>query len=277
LEEVLEKIDMVNQQDLVLNDVYVYTVADDSPTPLLQGIHMRIARGEWVNIVGRNGSGKSTLGRLLTGILPVSEGSLKRGFAGSEPVPYVMQQDGQLFGDTPWEDVVFLLEVRGTSPSMIRSAAASALSRVGLAAEMHRPIAELSGGQKQLTATAGCLAADAPLLLFDEATSMLDSTSRRQVLEAAKNLHNKGATVIWLTHHMEELFAGERVIALDQGQIVFDGTVSSFFYGTQCESLGFEPPFPVQVAKELQSMGVPLTGMPITTEQLAEAVRGHAG
>jgi energy-coupling factor transport system ATP-binding protein len=276
LEEVLEKIDMVNQ-DLALNDVYVYTVAEDTPTPLLQGIQMRIKRGEWVSIVGRNGSGKSTLGRLLTGILPVSEGSLEWGFAGSEPVPYVMQHDGQLFGDTPWEDVVFLLEVRGTSPNMIRAAATSALSRVGLGAKMHVPIAELSGGQKQLTAAAGCLAVDAPLLLFDEATSMLDSTSRRQVLEAAKNLHSKGATVIWLTHHMEELSAGERVIALDQGEIVFDGTVRTFFYGTQCETLGFEPPFPVQVAKALQSIGTPLTGLPITAEQLAEAVLGHAG
>lgn len=267
---------MLNQQDLWLNDVYVYTDSDE-PIPLLKGIEMRIVQGEWVSIVGRNGSGKSTLAQILAGILSISKGELDRGFIGREPVPYVMQQEGQLFGDTPWEDIVFLLEVRGTDPSKIPAIADSALTRVGLAEEMHRPITELSGGQRQLAATAGCLAADAPMLLFDEATSMLDSTSRRQVLNAAKDLNKNGATVIWLTHHMEELSAGERVIALEQGQIVFDGSVTSFFYGPVCEMLGFEPPFPVQVAKELESLGVPLTGLPLTAEQLVEVVNGRAG
>jgi energy-coupling factor transport system ATP-binding protein len=268
---------MMNQQDLQCKDVYVYASGSDEHVALLKGINLRISQGEWVSIIGRNGSGKSTLAQVLTGILPVNEGDVERGFAGWDPIPYVMQQEGQLFGDTPWEDIVFLLEVRGFDPDKIPSAAVHALSRVGLSSDMHRPISALSGGQKQLAATAGCLAVNAPLLLFDEAASMLDSTSRHLVLETAKDLHNKGATVIWMTHHMEELSAGERVVALDHGQVVFDGSITSFFYGSLCETLGFELPFPVQVAKELIKSGIPLPSLPITAMQLAEAVRGRAG
>jgi energy-coupling factor transport system ATP-binding protein len=262
-------------QDIQLTDIFIYAEAAEGVIPLLNGINIRITQGEWVNIVGRNGSGKSTLAQVLTGILPVHEGFLQRGFAGQEPIPYVMQQEGQLFGDTPWDDVVFLLEVRGIGADDIPNMAVKSLSRVGLTYHMHRRVSELSGGQKQLAATAGCLAADAPLLLFDEATSMLDSSSRLLVLEAAMDLHKKGATVIWLTHHMDELSAGERVIALQEGEVVFDGSVTSFFLNDICEELGFELPFPVQVAKELQSLGVPLSQLPLTAEQLVEAVRGR--
>ncbi|SEC31782.1 ATP-binding cassette domain-containing protein [Paenibacillus sp. GP183] len=268
---------MINQQDLICKDVYVYASNSDEHVALLKGINLRITQGEWVSIIGRNGSGKSTLAQVLTGILPVNEGEVEHGFAGLDPIPYVMQQEGQLFGETPWEDIVFLLEVRGFDPDQIAATSVHALARVGLSAERHRPISELSGGQKQLAAMAGCLAANAPLLLFDEAASMLDSTSRHLVLEAAKNLHNKGATVIWMTHHMEELSAGERVVALDQGQIVFDGSLTSFFYGSLCEKLGFELPFPVLIAKELIQSGITLSSLPITAIELAEAVRGRAG
>jgi energy-coupling factor transport system ATP-binding protein len=267
----------MNRKDFVCKDVYVYASGSEEHVALLKGINLRISQGEWVSIVGRNGSGKSTLAQVLSGILPVNEGMVERGFAGIDPIPYVMQQDDQLFGDTPWEDIVFLLEVRGTDPAKIAGAASAALVQVGLSAEMHRPVSELSGGQRQLAATAGCLAVNAPLMLFDEAVSMLDSTSRRLVMDAAKDLHNKGATIIWMTHHMQQLSAGQRVIALDEGQLVFDGSPAEFFFGTMCETLGFELPFPVQIAKELMKTGIKLSSLPITAAALTEAVRGRAG
>jgi energy-coupling factor transporter ATP-binding protein EcfA2 len=112
---------------------------------------------------------------------------------------------------------------------------------------------------------------------------MLDSTSRKQVLEAVLALHQQGTSVIWLTHHMEELAAADRVVGLDDGSVVFDGTPVSYFYGsdllaesTPCELLGFIPPYPVQVARELIRLGTPLHSLPLSAAQLAEAVVKHA-
>jgi energy-coupling factor transporter ATP-binding protein EcfA2 len=273
------------QEDMLLTNVTVQAPNNSKEILLLKEISLRITAGEWISIVGKNGSGKSTLAQLLTGVLPIHSGFIERGFCGQEPMPYVMQQDVQWFGETPWEDIVFLLESRGEKSNLIPEIALSALQSVGLEFLRHCPFTELSGGQKQLSAIAGCLAAKTPLLLFDEAASMLDSTSRKQVMETAKYLHLRGSTVIWLTHQLDDLSFGERVIALEQGKICYDGSTTSFFYGkteenrsshtkTPCEVLGFVLPFPIQVARELEFQGVPLQSLPLTGEQLLEAVNG---
>ena len=262
--------------NIVLKDVHVY--AQNNEKPILKDIHLEISRGDWVSIVGRNGSGKSTLAKLLSGILAPARGDIHRGFAGDEPIPYVMQQEEQLFGETPWEDVVFILESRGEESWRIPAIASQALQQVGLEPLMHKPLAELSGGQRQLAAAAGCLAAKPQLLLFDEATSMLDAGSRRQVLEAAKSLHRSGSTVLWITHHMEEAAEGSRIVALDQGSIAFDGSAAAFFYEdstglTPCEQAGFTEPYPIQVARILMRGGMRFTHPPLTAEQLSKAMK----
>jgi energy-coupling factor transport system ATP-binding protein len=135
---------------------------------------------------------------------------------------------------------------------------------------------------------AGCLAAKTPILVFDEATSMLDSTSRLQVLETAKVINREGTAVIWLTHHMEDLSFGERVVALEEGGIVYDDSTASFFYPstlsginlkgsslTPCEELGFILPYPIQVAHALKLQGIQLDPQPLTIKQLVEAVSRH--
>jgi energy-coupling factor transport system ATP-binding protein len=280
-------IKVFEQEDMVLSNVTIYRNSADSSVSALTEVNLRIQAGEWVSIVGPNGSGKSTLAQLLTGVMMTHSGSLERGFAGKQAIPYVMQQD-QFFGETPWEDLVFLLEVRGAEPDRIEEITQNALNGVGLGRLMHQPFAELSGGQKQLAAIAGCLAAEAPLILFDEATSMLDSSSRRLVLEAARTLNRMGTTVIWMTHHMEEAAEHERTVALQSGCVVFDGRTVDFFYGEQddhdeasktratpCEQLGFIPPYPVQVARELIQLQLKLPSLPLTAEQLVEAVQCH--
>jgi len=283
---------VTNLQPFVLQHVSVHRLRGQEPVPVLQHMNMTIHPGEWVSIVGRNGSGKSTLAQLLSGVLVADEGTVDRGFVGPMPIPYVMQHKEQLFGETPWEDLVFLLEARGEDPDAIPHLALSSLRQLGLEPIMHQPIRELSGGQRQLVATAGCLAARAPLLLFDEATSMLDSGSRLQVLKAVQSVHQAGTTVVWLTHHMEEVGLGDRVIALQEGKKIFDGTTQSFFYGksfvesktdvskvdaqSPCEAIGFEPPFAVQVARQLLHTGASMTRpLPVTAEQLAKAVARH--
>jgi energy-coupling factor transport system ATP-binding protein len=272
------------QEDLRLTNVAV-KAPNDSSVLLLKDICLRISQGEWISIVGKNGSGKSTLAQLLTGVLTASNGLIQRGFCGKEPIPYVMQQEVQWFGETPWEDMVFLLESRGENATLIPEIISAALRNVGIESLRDRPFAELSGGQKQLAAIAGCLAAKTPILVFDEATSMLDSTSRLQVLEAAKSINQQGTAVIWLTHHIEDLSYGDRVIALDGGRIHYDDSTAAFFYRssafcsdiaisskTPCEELGFTLPYPIQLAHELRLQGIQLHTQPLTTEQLVEAV-----
>jgi energy-coupling factor transport system ATP-binding protein len=272
-------------EDLRITNVAVKAPNDNSSVLLLKDISLRITQGEWISIVGKNGSGKSTLAQLLTGVHTASNGVIQRGFCGEEPIPYVMQQEVQWFGDTPWEDMVFLLESRGENASHIPEIIRAALRNVGIESLRDRPFAELSGGQKQLAAIAGCLAAKTPMLVFDEAASMLDSTSRLQVLEAAKSINRQGTAVIWLTHHIEDLSFGERVIALGEGRIRYDDSTTSFFYRcsssgsekaistkTPCEELGFTLPYPIQLAHELRLQGIHLHTQPLTAKQLVEAV-----
>jgi energy-coupling factor transport system ATP-binding protein len=270
-------------EDLLLTNVTVKAPNDDC---LLNDISLRISQGEWISIVGKNGSGKSTLAQLLTGVHTASSGVIQRGFCGNEPIPYVMQQEVQWFGETPWEDMVFLLESRGENATLIPEIISGALRNVGIESLRDRPFAELSGGQKQLAVIAACLAAKTPILVFDEATSMLDSTSRLQVLEAAKSINHQGITVIWLTHRIEDLSFGDRVVALEEGRICYDDSTAAFFYHsssfcpdieisskTPCEELGFILPYPIQLAHELRLQGIQLHTQPLTTKQLVEAVK----
>jgi energy-coupling factor transport system ATP-binding protein len=258
---------------------------ENSYVTLLKDISLRISQGEWISIVGKNGSGKSTLAQLLTGIREATSGIIQRGFSGNEPIPYVMQQEMQWFGETPWEDMIFLLESRGEDVTLIPEIIKTALHNVGIESLSDRPYAEMSGGQKQLAAIAGCLAAKTPIIVFDEATSMLDSTSRQQVLTAAKAINQQGTAVVWLTHHIEDLSFGERVIALESGKISYDDSTTAFFYRcstfdsdkticlkTPCEALGFTLPYPIQVVHELKLKGIELLTLPLTSEQLVEAV-----
>jgi energy-coupling factor transporter ATP-binding protein EcfA2 len=143
--------------------------------------------------------------------------------------------------------------------------ALEALSRVGLADLRDRKTEVLSGGQKQLLAIAGALAAGVDTLVLDEATSMIDPFSQKCVLEAVGDVHRCGAAIVWATHSLDELAFAERVVVLDKGKIVFDGTPRLFFYGEEeglgagtrppCERFGFAPPYAVDVAWELLRRG----------------------
>jgi energy-coupling factor transport system ATP-binding protein len=143
--------------------------------------------------------------------------------------------------------------------------ALEALSRVGITDLCEQKTESLSGGQKQLLAIAGALAAGVDTLVLDEATSMLDPLSQERVLEAVEDVHRGGAAIVWATHSLDELAYAERVAVLDKGKFVFDGTPRLFFYGevgqmgegrrSPCERLGFAPPYVVEVMRELLKRG----------------------
>lgn len=239
----------------------------------LREVSCGIARGSWTCVAGGNGSGKSTLAKVLAGALPLTSGTLERS---GTPHLVLQQPESQLLGSTVEEELAVSLREPpdpAAWPSMLRRL----LRQAGLHAAADAEVRYLSGGQKQLLNIASCLAADADAIVFDEATSMLDPGSRQAVLETAVRLHRAGKTIVWVTHRMEELCYGERVLVLEEGRLVYDGSPDQFFYertesGTPCERCGFEPPYVVRVAQQLHRRNALLAERPLFPSQLARAV-----
>lgn len=262
---------------------------------ILKDVSFSIYEGEWVTLLGRNGSGKSTLAKAVAGCrIPGATGnrsSRLQTAAAGKPIPIVLQQpEASMVGATPWEDVVLLLEQNGLPPETIAEEAERALCRVGLGERLRQPIETLSGGQKQLVAIAGCLAMRSPLLVLDEVTSMLEPEAAAGVLEQVRQLHRSGTTVLWITQKLDEIRQGDRVAAMSGGRLEFDGTAEQWFSRagaaesgnnndkrSMCERLGFEAPYAVQVAWELERLGVRLRPLPFTADMLAEAVKRYGG
>jgi energy-coupling factor transport system ATP-binding protein len=246
---------------------------------VLEHIDLTVHEGEWICLLGRNGSGKSTLARILAGLCPLSSGECYSYVNGR--VQMVFQNpEAQVIGETVYEDICFGLENAAADPSSMAAAASSVLKLVGLDVPVQRPTRELSGGQKQLLAIAACLALDPEVLIFDEATSMLDPLSRKRVLEAVRALHRNGKTIVWVTQLLEEVDRADRVIVLEDKGIRFDGDGQAFFYDDKapsgpsvCDRLGFAPPFPVQVAKRLVKQGHKLPFLPVTPHEVSKAVK----
>jgi energy-coupling factor transport system ATP-binding protein len=261
-----------------LEQVTVDYVDSNSPRSALNNLSLTIDRGAWVSIAGRNGGGKSTLVKVLAGLLPVSSGMFHR--SPEAAVHLVMQNpETQLLGETIYEELYLSMRQQPDTTDL-EDELWQLLDRVGMHVPLHQPIRSLSGGQKQLLNMAGCLAGGADVIVFDEVTSMLDPDSRRTVLEAAAALHRSGHTVVWVTHRMEELAGADRIVVLDEGAVVFDGTPGRFFYGqaesstslSHCELLGFEPPYVVQVSAALREMGHKLDSQPLSPQLLCQAV-----
>ncbi|MDQ0059753.1 energy-coupling factor ABC transporter ATP-binding protein [Paenibacillus harenae] len=261
-----------------------FTEQQQRQEPILKQVHLHIGSGEWITLLGRNGSGKSTLAKVIAGAAVEGlSGDVIRSDPSGRLVPIVMQRpEASLVGSTPWEDVVLMLEQNEAEEERIAGLAEEALSLVGLGERLHQPIGTLSGGQKQLVAIAGCIAVYSPLLVLDEATSMLDPEASALVLEQARAIHAKGTTVIWITQKLNELNERDRIVAMQDGRIAFDGTSTSWYErvnghegASVCERLGFDAPYTVQVAWELEKLGLTLDPFPIVPSMLAKAVSGY--
>ncbi|GMK42246.1 energy-coupling factor transporter ATPase [Paenibacillus sp. CCS19] len=257
---------------------------------LLHQIDLTIRDGEWVFIVGTNGSGKSTLARLLAGLgQPRITGEITRtssSNAGASFAPLVTQNpEAALVGMTPAEDATLLLEQLAVPADEMPSRIEAAMLVTGLTEWMNQPIAQLSGGQKQLAAIAGCIASGADALIVDEPTAMLDPQASAAVMASLRELHRSGTTVVWVTQRLEELQEGDRVVAMKEGCVTFDGRAESFYQrdigatesSSPCEEAGLHAPYVVQTVWELQQAGITLDpSMPLTGSSLAKAVSSYA-
>lgn len=226
-----------------------------SPT-ILKGIDTSIREQEMVGILGRNGSGKSTLARLLNGLLLPTTGRVEvEGAATSDAsslpavrraVQMVFQNpESQQVGATVFEDIAFGLANIGVPTDTVADRVAEALETVGLDVEPGREVDTLSGGQLQRLALASTLALRPRLLLLDEATSMLDVGSRRQFLETIHRLREAlGLGVVHITHDLSDIESADRLVVLDDGRIIAEGTPREVFAdAATLERAGLELPY----------------------------------
>ena len=207
----------------------------------LENVNIEIEKGTFVAVLGHNGSGKSTFAKHLNGILlPTSGKVYSFGFDTQDPlklmdirrnVGMVFQNpDNQLVATVVEEDVAFAPENLGVPTAQIRERVDNALSAVGMESFAKHAPHMLSGGQKQRVAIAGILAMEPNVLVMDEPTAMLDPKGRKEVLETVRKLnHEKGITVILITHHMDEAALADRVVVINGGEVTLDGTPSEVF------------------------------------------------
>jgi energy-coupling factor transport system ATP-binding protein len=253
-----------------------YAIGTIGSRQALQSVSLEIQAGEWISVTGPNGSGKSTLASILLGLCPLSSGQLER--KADVVIRGVMQQpDAQLMGDTVQEEFDLVLGSQPWNSGDTSSRIEVALAKVRLPLMPTHPISALSGGQKQLLNLAAAIASEPDILVLDEPTAMLDPAVRELVIQAVRQTHLQGTTIVWITHRLEELAEANRVIAFVKGSLAFEGTPQSFFYGTHesssCTKLGLEPPYAVQVTMSLIKKGILLSSLPISLNELAEAVQ----
>lgn len=264
---------------------HIYPLEGDRQVVALDGVDLIIDRGEFVALIGPNGSGKSTLVRHLNGLLLPTAGTVRvDGLSTTDPrhlweirqrVGMVFQNpDNQFVASTVEEDVAFGPENHAVPPTEIRQRVDEALALVGLSDCHSRPPQMLSGGQRQLVAIAGALAARPTGIVLDEPTSMLDPPGRRRILQTIHKLNRaEGITVVLVTQSMEDAATARRVIAMHHGRIVVEGAPREVFQqGARLQQIGLDLPPAAQMAGQLQALGWRLPPGLLTVDELAAAL-----
>lgn len=253
----------------------------------LNDVSFVVAQGASTAIVGQTGSGKSTLLRLLCALEAPDAGEILVGDVSTRKkrdrrrlhgaIGYVMQHpERQLFAETVFEDVAFGPTNLGLRPDEVERRCRYALDLVGLRGVDDASPFELSGGQQRLCAIAGILAMEPRILVLDEPTAGLDPRGRRELRSILNGVHERGVTVVQVTHAMEDAARVEQVIVLDQARVMLAGTPEQVFLPTHAQRLeraGLGLPLPLTWALRLEEAGFGHLGNPLTFDALVAAVR----
>ncbi|AEH46219.1 energy-coupling factor ABC transporter ATP-binding protein [Parageobacillus thermoglucosidasius] len=269
-------------EDTILSVEKLYFRYPNQSDYAVQNVTFQVKRGEWLAIVGHNGSGKSTIAKLLIGLLKPESGVIKlfHHVLDEQTVWEIRRRIGMVFqnpdnqfvGTTVEDDVAFALENNGIPRDEMVKRVHEAIRQVQMEEFLHHEPHHLSGGQKQRVAIAGILALRPDLIILDEATSMLDPKGRQEVLDTVRNLNKKQRiTVLSITHDLEEVAKADRVIVMNKGEMMAEGTPKQIFaLGTKLERIGLDLPFAVKVRERLKQRGIPLSSSYFTIEELVE-------
>lgn len=252
----------------------------------LTDIDLTINKGEFVAVLGHNGSGKSTLAKLCNAVYEPTEGTVtvKGIVSGSEEnddkirriVGMVFQNpDNQIVATIVEDDVAFGPENLGIEPKEIRKRVDDALKSVNMYELRHREPHKLSGGQKQRVAIAGVLAMQTECIVLDEPTAMLDPMGRAEVMSTIHRLNKElGITVVLVTHFMEEAVGADRIVVMDSGRIVMDGTPAEVFsQANKVRECGLDIPQPTELCR-LLGLGNAVLSVDECVERIAAMLGG---
>ena len=234
----------------------------------IDNVSFSVEEGSYTTIVGHNGSGKSTIAKLIMGLLESVSGTITiDGIALNNEnlakirsrIGIVFQNpDKQFIGATVRDDIAFGLENHCVEPSMMDEIIDTNAALVKMSDFMDQEPTHLSGGQKQRVAIAGVLAMKPKLLIFDEATSMLDPDGKDEIKKVIMKLHKESSlTILSITHDIDEVASSDYVVALDQGKVVLTGTPQEVFQQEKkLKEMKLDIPFSLKIADELKKRGV---------------------
>ena len=271
------------------NLTYRYEDADMNESPVLKDLSVEINEGDFVAVLGHNGSGKSTFAKLLNMILIPTSGNIYIDGVNicdssmtdndvldlRKKIGMVFQNpDNQLVATIVEDDVAFGPENLGIPSEEIRKRVNSALRDVGMLEYAKHEPHRLSGGQKQRVAIAGIMAMMPKCIIFDESTAMLDPMGRKEVMNSIIRLNReKGITVVMITHYMEEAAMADRIIVLDDGSLLLDGTPEQVFsHEDVLKSCGLSVPQCTELTNRLKKNGYNVVGNTVSIEECADAI-----
>lgn len=280
---------MDKEKVIIKTENLCFTYLDDDETdlkqiPALRDVNLEIREGEYIAVLGHNGSGKSTLAKLLNLILVPTEGKVyidgrdvtDESFTEDDlfdvrrKVGMVFQNpDNQLVATVVEEDVAFGPENLGLPREEIRRRVTDALNVVSMQNYANHAPHKLSGGQKQRIAIAGIIAMKPEVIIFDESTAMLDPLGRAEVVRIMEKLNREeGITVINITHYMEEAARADRVVVINDGKLLLDGSAKEVFSDISLlHRIGLEAPQGAELIYALKKDGLNIEGDSLTEEE----------
>lgn len=264
----------------VENVTFEYT-NNEQQVIALNNISFEVKKGEFVAIIGHNGSGKSTMAKHLNALLLPTSGEVLVQDMNTKDEDHLwdirqvagmvfQNPDNQIVATIVEEDVAFGPENLGVKPAEIVDRVSESLNQVDMEEYRHKAPHLLSGGQKQRIAIAGVIAMRPNCIILDEPTAMLDPSGRREVMKTIKKLnHEEGITIINITHFMEEAVEADRVIVMEDGHIVLEGTPREVFSQVvKLKDLGLDVPQVTELTHQLKAAGIELPDDILTVDEM---------